>query len=81
MVRALHELDRVRNGMKPTSWRPMKTVGAGVREIRIRSRGEFRIVYVANSPGKVFVLHAFRKKSAKTRKSDIELARRRLREL
>jgi phage-related protein len=81
MVRALHELDRLRNGLNPTSWRPMKTVGTGAREIRVRLRGEFRIVYVANRPGTVFVLHAFRKKSAKTRKSDIELARKRLKEL
>ena len=53
----------------------------GVREIRIRSRGAFRIIYIATWPELVFALHAFRKTSAKTRKQDIELARERLRDL
>jgi phage-related protein len=39
-----HELDRVRPGLEPTDWRPMKTIGAGVREIRIREDGIYRII-------------------------------------
>lgn len=81
MIRALHELDRLRHGLNPTNWKPMRSVGTGVREIRIRSRGAFRIIYIGTRPELVFVLHAFRKTSAKTRKQDIELARKRLRDL
>lgn len=81
MIRALHELDRLRHGLNPTDWKPMSSVGAGVREIRIRSRGAFRIIYLGTRPESVYVLHAFRKTSAKTRKQDIELARKRIRDL
>ena len=31
-----HQLSRVQDGQQPTDWKPMETVGAGVREIRIR---------------------------------------------
>jgi phage-related protein len=41
----------------------------------------FRVIYVASLPDQVAVLHAFRKKSGKTRKPDLDLARRALKEL
>lgn len=59
----------------------MATVGPGVREIRIRVLGEWRVLYVAHFEGVVYVLHAFQKRSAKTRREDIELARRRYRRI
>ena len=31
-----HQLGRVQEGEDPIDWKPMETVGAGVREIRIR---------------------------------------------
>jgi phage-related protein len=31
-----HELYQVQNGRDPSNWKPMSTIGAGVREIRIR---------------------------------------------
>ena len=34
------ELMRVQVGLDPTDWKPMKTVGQGVREIRIKRREE-----------------------------------------
>lgn len=59
----------------------MKTVGPGVREIRVReASGAFRIIYLAALPDRVLVLHAFQKKTQTTPKKDIELAARRLRE-
>jgi phage-related protein len=59
----------------------MKTVGAGVREIRIReASGAYRVIYLATLPDRVLVLHAFGKKTQETPKKDIELAARRLRE-
>ena len=59
----------------------MPDVGSGVREIRIHVLGEWRVLYVARSADAVYVLHAFRKKTEKTRREDIELARHRYRQI
>jgi Phage-related protein len=45
----------------------------------VRVLGEWRIIYVAKFERAVYVLHAFQKKTQKTRKEDIELAARRYR--
>lgn len=43
-----YQLDKVQRGFEPTDWKPMNTVGRGVREIRIRdASGAFRVIYVA----------------------------------
>jgi len=77
-----HELDQVQNGRDPTDWKPMPTVGAGVREIRIRdAAGAFRVIYIATFADAVHVLHAFQKKTQQTARRDIELAAERLRKL
>lgn len=76
-----HQLDRVQHGLDPTDWKPMASIGRGVREIRIREAGQFRVIYLASLPDRIAVLHAFRKKSGKTRKPDLDLARRALKEL
>jgi phage-related protein len=57
----------------------MKEVGAGVRGIRVHVLGEWRVLYVAKFSTAVYVLHAFQKKTQKTRREDIELARARYR--
>lgn len=31
-----HQLDRVQHGLEPDDWKPMKTIGAGVKEVRIK---------------------------------------------
>ena len=74
------QLGRVQNGLNPNDWKPMKTVGTGVREIRIEvePEGQFRVIYVARLADRIVVLHAFHKKTQKTRKSDIDLAKTRL---
>ncbi|VAW30448.1 Phage protein [hydrothermal vent metagenome] len=59
----------------------MKTVGSGVREIRIRVLGEWRVLYVTKLADAVYVLHAFQKKTQKTRRNDIDIARRRYKQL
>jgi phage-related protein len=53
----------------------MPTVGKGAREIRIQERGQYRVIYLATHGKTIYVLHAFRKKTQKTRQSDIKLAR------
>ena len=75
------ELDAVQRGMMPTDFKPMPTVGAGVYEIRVHVLGEWRVMYVARFEQSVYVLHAFQKKTQRTRKEDLELAARRYRDL
>ncbi len=76
------QLDLVQNGRDPDDWKPMTTIGQGVREIRIRDKaGAFRVIYVAKFADAVFVLHCFEKKSQRTSRQDIELTAHRYREL
>jgi phage-related protein len=77
-----HQLDQVQNGQEPDDWKPMKTVGQGVKEIRIRdAAGAFRIIYVAKFADAVYVLHCLQKKTEKTSKADLGLASKRYRDL
>jgi len=77
-----HQLDQVQNGQEPDDWKPMNTVGQGVKEVRIRdAAGAFRIVYVAKLADAVYVLHCFQKKTEKTSKTDLDLATKRYRDL
>ena len=72
------QLDRVQRGDPPDDWKPLGAVGRGVREIRIRDdSGQFRVIYLANLENAVYILHAFQKKTQRTRKADIDLARKR----
>lgn len=76
------QLERVQRGLEPDDWKPMQTIGPGVREIRVRdASGAFRVIYVAAFAEAVYVLHAFAKKTQRTTQHDIALAQRRLREL
>ncbi len=77
-----HELYQVQKGLDPSDWKPMAAIGAGVREIRIRdAAGAFRVIYIATLADAIHVLHAFQKKTQKTARRDLEIARERLREL
>ncbi len=75
------QLLQVQLGYDPDNWKPMPSVGAGVKEIRIHAEGTFRVIYVAKFPEAVYVLHAFQKKTQKTSKQDIELMRQRLKDI
>jgi len=55
----------------------MHSIGSGVREIRIHTGQSFRVIYVANFGDTVYVLHAFQKKTQKTARRDVEIARQR----
>jgi len=76
-----YSLFKVQHGEEPEDWKPMPTVGAGVREIRVHVEGELRVFYVASFADGVYVLHAFQKKTQKTRQADIELGRARYAEV
>lgn len=75
------ELYAIQRGLEPSDWKPMKAIGSGVREIRIRVLGEWRILYVAKFADAVYVLHAFQKKTQKTPRKDIEMARQRFKQV
>jgi phage-related protein len=80
--RAGYQIHRIQHGEDPDDWKSMGTIGAGVREIRIREEpGAFRVVYVAKFADAVYVLHCFQKKEDKTSKEDLNLARKRYRDL
>lgn len=53
----------------------------GVREIRVRTALEHRVLYVAKFVEAVYVVHAFEKRTRKTSTRDLELARQRFRAL
>lgn len=76
------ELSNVQAGLQPSDWKPMNSVGAGAGEIRLRdAAGIFRVIYVAKFEEAVYVLHAFEKKTQKTAKADLALARSRYKAL
>jgi phage-related protein len=77
-----HELHQVQEGRDPSDWKPMPTIGVGVREVRIRDAvGAYRVIYIATFADAVHVLHAFEKKTQKTTRRDLELAAARLHRL
>jgi phage-related protein len=73
-----YQLRRLQQGLLPTDWKPMTTVGAGVAEIRIHTGVEHRVFYVAKFDEAIYVLHAFEKRTRQTRQADLELASKRL---
>jgi phage-related protein len=76
------QLERVQRGLDPDDWRPMKSIGPGVREIRVRdATGAFRVIYIVGWADAVYVLHAFQKKTQRTSKRDLMIAEMRFRAL
>jgi phage-related protein len=62
--------------------RPMPSVARGVSELRIRGDdGQFRVFYVFGDAEAIWVVHAFAKKTRQTPASEIELGRKRLKEM
>jgi phage-related protein len=75
------ELWQVQCGLMPSDFKPLLGVGPGAYEIRVHVEGEWRVIYVAKFSDRIYVLHAFQKKTRKTRKEDLELAHRRYRHI
>jgi phage-related protein len=76
------QLYQVQQGFEPRDWKPMTSIGQGVREIRARDpSGAYRVIYVATFAEAVYVLHAFQKKSQRTSRNDLTIAEARFREL
>ena len=72
-------------GAKADIAKPLIGLGSGVMEIAVRYRSNaWRVVYVAEIAGSLWVLHAFQKKSKtgiRTPKPEIDLVKERLRRL
>ena len=80
--KAGYQLERVQRGLDPQDWKPIRSIGAGVREFRVHDEsGAFRVIYLATLPEAIYVLHAFQKKTQQTARGDIELAARRFRQV
>lgn len=75
------ELHSIQRGLMPSDFKPMPQVGPGAYELRVHAQGEWRVIYVARLANAVFALHAFQKKTQKTRKEDIDLAAKRYRQI
>lgn len=71
-----------REEAKPTSRSHCKGMGSGVMEIVVRYRTDaWRLVYVTEISGSLWVVHAFQKKSkrgTRTPKSELDLVKARL---
>ena len=70
------QLRRVQHDKEPDDWKPMPTVGPGVREIRVSAEsGAYRVMYVVKIMELVHVLHCFHKTTQQTSQRDIEKGR------
>ncbi|MBI5197867.1 MAG: type II toxin-antitoxin system RelE/ParE family toxin [Nitrospirae bacterium] len=59
-----------------------KSLGGGLLELRIRTKGDAYRVFYCFLPGQVvYLLHAFKKKTRKTPKSEMDIAQKRQREI
>jgi len=73
-------LRRLQNSELPRCGvRPMASVGKGVSELKTEdARTWYRVMYLSQIQGVIYILHAFEKDSAKTDRRDVEIARDRL---
>lgn len=77
-----YQIDKVQHGLDPDNWKPMDTIGAGVKEIRVKDdTGIYRVLYVAKFEETVYVLHCFKKTTQKTSTSDKKVAGKRYKDL
>lgn len=78
------QLQLIQCGGMPTDAKPLLRVGSGVLEIAISSATDtFRTVVAVQLENRIYVLHAFQKKSKtgkKTPKQDVELIKKRYKE-
>lgn len=62
--------------------RPMASIGSRIHELRLKDRsGQYRVIYALRHRDAVYVLHAFKKTTMATPKRNLDVARRRLREV
>ena len=60
----------------------MPSIGVGAEELRVKDRhGIYRVFYLARKADVVLVFHAFQKKIQKTPQHEIELGKKKLKEM
>jgi phage-related protein len=73
-----YALELVQRGQTPPDRKPVRTVGAGVYELREQDAEKwYRVLYVREG-GTIHVLHCFEKRTNAIEQKDIETARTRL---
>ena len=79
--KAIYDLQKGEVLPMPLS-RPMASIEPGAAELRIRDRaGIYRVFYYSRSPRGILVFHAFVKKTQGTPMRELNLGRKRLKEL
>jgi phage-related protein len=76
-----YQLSLIQSGRQATDSKAIPLVGPGAIEIRVHAENEYRVFYVAKFADAIYVIHLFAKKSQKPSSLDVELARKRYREL
>jgi phage-related protein len=76
-----YNLDKLQRGKEPKDWKPMSSIGIGVKELHIHCENEYRVIYLAHCSEKIYILHSFAKKTQKTSQKDIDLAKKRFKEI
>lgn len=77
-----YQLRRVQDGLLPDDFKPLPDIGRGVHEIRIWvAAGTYRVMYTARFEDRVYVLHAFQKKTQQLPLAEKEIAIRRYKQL
>jgi len=83
-VRIAELLDLIAHGESlgmPLS-RPMPVIATGVHELRVKdASGQYRVFYYTKVKNLILVFHCFNKKTQATPKKELELAKKRLKEL
>lgn len=75
-------LRMLQKGERPENIRPMKSVGAGVFEIKTDDeRAWYRVIYLSKIDNMIYVLHSFEKQCAKTSQTDLNTATTRLKQV
>ena len=73
------ELWRLQQGERPSDYRPLPSIGAGVFELRDQDeRAWYRVIYLSRIHGVIYILHCFEKKSREMPRKDFEKAQQRL---
>ena len=73
------DLRRLQTGDRPLNSRPIPSIGARVYELREQDeRAWYRVIYLAKIGNRIYVRHCFEKRSAKTSRSDLAVAKARL---
>jgi phage-related protein len=76
-----YQLDKVQRGEQPDDFKPMPSIGKGLRKSGFGTMRTYRVIYTARMADVVVVLHAFQKKTQATSKRDVDMAKERFAQL